>query len=68
MIDGQPERAVVNPITDVDSQITKFCTVFADLREDFRSKVSVHNTLVLGRVELVLSQMASSVDLIRGYL
>ena len=61
MIDGQPERSIVNPITDVGSKINQFCTAFADLREDFRTKDLVHNTLVL-------AQVASSVDLIRGYL
>ena len=61
MIDGQPERAILNPITDIDSKINEFCTAFADLREDFRTKDLVHITLVQ-------SQMASSVDLIRGYL
>ena len=61
MIDGQPERAIVNPITGVDSKMNEFCTAFADLREDFRSKDLVHITLVQ-------SQVASSVDLIREYL
>ena len=68
MIDGQPERMIINPITDIDSQITEFCTVFADLQEGFRTKALIHTTLVLGRMELVLSRVASSVDLIRGYL
>ena len=36
MIDGRLERTIVNSIKDdVDSQITKFCTVFANLRKDF---------------------------------
>ena len=61
MIDGQPERAIVNPITGVDSKIDDFCTAFANLREDFRTKNSVHITLVQ-------LQMASAVDLMRGYL
>ena len=68
MIDGQPERMIINPITDIDSQITEFCTVFADLQEGFRTKALIHTTLVLGQMELVLSRVASSVDLIRGYL
>jgi hypothetical protein len=68
IIDGQLERAIVNPITDVDSQITKFCTVFADLRKDFDSRALVHMALTLRQTELVLSQMASSVNAIRGYL
>ena len=29
MIDGQPERAIVNPITGVDSKMNEFCTAFA---------------------------------------
>jgi hypothetical protein len=68
MIDGQPERTIVNPITDVDSRINEFCTAFSGLREDFRTKALIHTTLVLGRMELVQSQLASSVDLMRGYL
>ena len=68
MTDGQPERAIVNPINDADSRINDFCTAFADLREDFRTKDLVHITLVQGRTELVLSQVASSVDLILAYL
>ena len=68
MIDSQPERAIVNPITDVDSQITKFCTVFADLRKDFDSRALLHVALALRQTELVLSQIASSVDTIREYL
>ena len=68
MINGQPERTIVNPITDVDSKITKFCSVFADLRKDFDSRALVHMALVLRQTELVLSQMASSVDVIRGHL
>ena len=68
IIDGQPERAIVNSITDVDSKITKFCAVFADLRKDFDSRALVHMALVLRQTELVLSRMASSVDVIRGYL
>ena len=67
MIDGQPERAIINPFTGVDSKINEFCTAFADLREDFRTKDLVHITLVQGRMELVQLQVASSVDLIRGY-
>jgi hypothetical protein len=66
-IDCQLERAIVNPINDVDSRINEFCTAFSDLREDFRSKALIHTTLVLGRMELVQLQMASSVNLIRGY-
>jgi hypothetical protein len=61
VIDNQPERAIVNPITGVDSQIAKFCAVFADLRKDFDSGVLVH-------VALVVSRMESSVDAIREYL
>jgi hypothetical protein len=61
MIDGQLERAIVNSISDVDGQITKFCTVFADLRKNFDSRTLVH-------VALVVSRMASSIDAIRGYL
>ena len=61
MIDGQLERAIVNSITDVDSQISKFCTVFADLRKNFDSRALVH-------VALVVSRMASSIDAIRGFL
>ena len=61
MINGQSERAIINPITDVDTQITTFCTVFADLRNDFDSRALVH-------VALMVSQMASSVDAIRAYL
>jgi hypothetical protein len=68
MIDGQPERTIVNPITDVDGRINDFYTAFSGLREDFRTKALIHTTLVLGRMELVQSQMASSVDLMRGYL
>ena len=68
MIDDQPERAIINPITDVDTKITKFCAVFEDLRKDFDSKALVHMALVLRQTELVLSQMASSVDAIRAYL
>ena len=68
MIDGQPERVIVNPIMDVDSQIAQFCTVFADLRKDFDSRTLVHVALVLRQTELALSQIASSVDAIRGYL
>ena len=68
MIDGQPERTIINPITDVDSQIIKFCTIFADLRKDFDSRALVHVALVLRQTELILSQMASSVDAIREYL
>ena len=51
MTDGQPERAIINPINDVDSRINDFCTAFADLREDFRTKDLVHITLVQGRTE-----------------
>ena len=47
IIDGQPERSIVNPIMDIDSQITKFCTVFADLRNDLDSRALVHMALVL---------------------
>ena len=62
MIDGQLERAIVNSIKDdVDSQITKFCTVFANLRKDFDSRALVH-------VALVVSRMASSVEAISAYL
>jgi hypothetical protein len=68
MINGQPERAIVNPITDVDSQITQFCTVFTDLRKDFDSRTLVHVALGLRQTELALSQIASSVDAISGYL
>ena len=68
MIDGQPERAIANPIADVDSQITKFCTAFADLRKDFDSRALLHVALVLRQTELALSQIASSVDAISGYL
>ena len=68
MIDSQPERAIVNPITDVDSQITKFCAVFADLRKDFDSRALLHVALALRQTELVLSQIASSVDTIREYI
>ena len=68
MTDGQPERATVNRIADVDSRINEFCTVFSDLREDFRSKALIHTTLVLGRMELVQLQMASAIDLMRVYL
>ena len=62
MIDGRPERAIVNSIKDdVDSQITKFCTVFANLRKDFDSRSLVH-------VALVVSRTASSVKAISVYL
>ena len=61
VIDGQLERAIVNSITDVDSQITKFCTVFADLRKNFDLRSLVH-------VSLVMSRMTSPIDAIRGYL
>ena len=74
MIDGQPERAIVNPFTGADGKIDEFCTAFANLREDFRTKASIHITLVqgqieltLGRMELVQFQMASSLDLTREY-
>ena len=67
IIDCQSERAIVNPINDVDSRINEFCTAFSELREDFRSKALIHTTLVLGRMELVQLQMASSVNLIRAY-
>ena len=68
MINGQPDRAIVNPITNVDSRINEFCTAFSGLREDFRTKALIHTTLVLGLMELVQLQMASSVDLMREYL
>ena len=68
MINSQPERAIANPIADVDSQITKFCTAFADLRKDFDSRALLHVALVLRQTELVMSQMSSSVDAIRAYL
>ena len=62
MIDGRPERAIVNSIKDnVDNQKTKFCTVFANLRKDFDSRSLVH-------VALVVSRMASSVKAISVYL
>ena len=62
MTDGQLERAIVNSIKDdVDSQITKFCIVFANLRKDFDSRSLVH-------VALVVSRMASSVKAISVYL
>ena len=61
MIDGQLERAIVNSISDVDDQITKFCIVFAELRKNFDSRTLIH-------VALVVSRMASSIDAIRGYL
>ena len=62
MIDGQLERAIVNSIKDdVDSHITKFCTVFANLRKDFDSRALVH-------VALVVSRTASSVEAISAYL
>ena len=62
MIDGQLERAIVNSIKDdVDSQITKFCTVFVNLRKDFDSRALVH-------VALVVSRTASSVEAISAYL
>ena len=62
VVDGQLERAIVNSIMDdVDSQITKFCTVFANLRKDFDSRALVH-------VALVVSRMASSVEAISAYL
>ena len=62
MTDGQLERAIVNSIKDdVDSQITKFCTVFANLRKDFDSRSLVH-------VALVVSRTASSVKAISVYL
>ena len=67
MIDSQPERAIINPITDIDGQITKFCTVFADFRKDFDSRVLVHVALAQRHTELILSQITSSVDAIRGY-
>ena len=62
MTNGQLERAIVNSIKDdIDSQITKFCIVFANLRKDFDSRSLVH-------VALVVSRMASSVKAISVYL
>ena len=57
MIDSQPERAIVNPITDADSQITKFCNLFADLRKSFDSGIVIRT-----------AQVASSIDEPCGYL
>src|SRR6266576_2859839 len=57
LIEGRPDSVIVHPFTDVDDQIAKFCTTFADLRKNFDSRVLVTTALFSSRT-------ASSVDMI----
>ena len=61
LIEGRPESTIVNSFTDVDDQISAFCTVFAELRKDFHLGLSL-------TAALILSQSMSSVNLKGAYL
>ena len=55
--EDRSERVIIYPFANVDDQIAAFCTAFTNLRRDFDSGLSL-------RTALVLSRMASSVDMI----
>src|SRR6266576_4560493 len=57
VIEGRPASVIVHPFTDVDDQIAKFCTTFADLWKNFDSRLLVTTALFSSRT-------ASSVDMI----
>ena len=61
LIEGRPEGTIVNSFTNVDDQISAFCTGFADLRKDFHLGLSLTTALIL-------SQSTSSVNLKGAYL
>jgi hypothetical protein len=50
----------MQPLINIEDQIAKFCAAFTTLRQAFDSKVA-HNTA------LVLSQVASTIDVISEY-
>jgi hypothetical protein len=60
LIETQPECVITHPFTDIDNQIAGFCTAFADLRNNFNSRLSLTTTLFMSRT-------ASSVEMMGAY-
>ena len=49
LTEGQPESVIVNPFTDVDDPKAALCTVFAKLRNNFYSRLSLTTALFMSR-------------------
>ena len=59
LIESQLESVVVNTFTDVDEQITAFCTAFAKLRNNFDSRLSLTTALFMSRTASSVEMMGT---------
>ena len=67
LIEGRPERVIVHPFTDVDSQIAAFCTAFENLRENFDSRLLLTTALFLSRTASSVEMMGASTHSFRHF-
>jgi hypothetical protein len=59
LIESQPESAIVYTFTDVDDQIAAFCTAFANLRNNFNSRLSLTTALFMSRTASSVEMMGA---------
>ena len=59
LIESQPECVITHPFTDVDNQITGFCTAFVDLRNNFDSRLSLTTALFMSRTVSSVEMMGA---------
>ena len=65
---NRPERAIVHPFSDVDDQITAFCTAFTDLRKDFDSRLSLSTALFLSRTASSVNMIGVSANIFSPFI